>query len=67
VGYGLETTTKDLQVDPCKRDVSTPGGHPAINSGRAAGFWKEMFSTICRVYFLYLELQFISIKQLAST
>jgi hypothetical protein len=30
-------------------------GHPAINSGRAAGFWKEIFPTVCRLLFLYFR------------
>ena len=30
VGYSLETTTKDLQVDQCKRDLSKLDGHRLV-------------------------------------
>jgi hypothetical protein len=53
VRRSLETTKKDRQSGQCKRDLSNPRGHPAINSCRAAGFWKETFSTRCRLLFLY--------------
>ena len=43
MGYSLEATTKDLQVDQCKRDFSTLSDHRAINSGKAQGCWKEIF------------------------
>ena len=30
VGYSLETTTKDLQVDQCKRDLGKLDGHRLV-------------------------------------
>jgi hypothetical protein len=30
VGYSLKTTPKHLQVDQCKRDFSTLGGHRSV-------------------------------------
>jgi hypothetical protein len=54
VGYSLETTKKDLQVDQCKRGFGTLGGHRSINSETASGFWKEKHSLPC-LFFLYFK------------
>jgi hypothetical protein len=35
--------------------TSKPRSHPAINSCRAAGYWKEIFPTKCSLLFLYFE------------
>ncbi len=43
MGYSLEVAKKDLQVDQCKRDLSTLSDHRSINSYKALGYWKESF------------------------
>ena len=46
VGYSRKTTSKDLQVDQCKRDfstLSTLSAYRAINSCKTSGYWKGIF------------------------